>query len=174
MSDYFAKIYVDIAEATAASRDALTNAMEPLGDAEDYLNTGKAGNVKTIVDVQTQSSGGGNFTETSISEIAFEVANLVPANSTWTQMQDLSNANTPYNAIVTSLNNFVINNVLGAETSKTGSGGAYQSTLQDFLDIDCADYWDTDPSAGAGAPKSWIELMQSNGFDVVDTYPDGN
>ena len=50
------------------------------------------------------------------------------------------------------------------------SGGTYGATLQAFLDDDCT--WDNDPSAGAGAPTSWIDLMIAAGFDVVDTNPD--
>lgn len=150
MADNFETFYVKIAEATAASRDSLTASPAFLGDSS-------GGNVETIVDVTTIS-----FTEENISEVQFEVDNLNAANSTWTQMLDLATANSPYNPIVTSLNNFVINNVLGIDN--------YSTTLQAFIDDDCN--WDSDPSAGAGAPTSWIQLMQAAGFDVVDTHPD--
>jgi len=171
MSQYFEQVYVKIAEATAASRDALTATVTPLGDTNNYGDTGDglAGNVKTVVDVQTQGEAG-EFIETSISETQFEIDNLVAANSTWTQMQDLTTSNTPYNAIVTSLNNFVTANVLGKASAGAAVGGLYQETLQLFLDLDCN--WDSDPSAGAGAPTAWIELMQAAGFDVVDTEVD--
>lgn len=168
MAINFQAIYVEIAEATAASRDALTSAVEPISDTNSYLSTGKDGNVKTIVDVTIAPN---TFLEDTISEVQFEVDTLAPANSTWTEMQDLSLSNTPYNAIVTALNNFVINNVLGEATDNaTSIDSLYQTTLQDFMDIDCD--WDEDPSAGAGAPTAWIELMQSNGYNVVDTHPD--
>jgi len=167
----FQTFYVKIAEATAASRDALTEAVEPLGDTDGYLSTSLDGNVKTIVDITSDPAG--SFDESTISEIQFEIDTLVPANSTWTQVGDLSTANSPYNAIVTALNNFVIANVLGESTSNSSSiGGVYQTTLQGFLDIDCD--WDSDPSAGAGAPTSWINLMVSSGYSVVDTHPDGS
>lgn len=169
MSQYFEQVYVKIAEATAASRDALTSTVTPLGDSTDYDGTGLNGNVRTIVDIQSAGEAG-DFTETSISETQFEVDNLVPANSTWTQMQDLATSNTPYNAIVTSLNNFVVSNVLGQTSAGAAVGGVYQVTLQLFLDLDCN--WDSDPSAGAGAPTAWINLMQAVGFDVVDTHID--
>ena len=151
----FQTFYVKIAEATAASRDALTNAVEPLSDTADYLSTGLTGNVKTVVDVV--SDPGGSFDEAAISEVQFEVDTLVPANSTWTQMQDLSLSNTPYNAIVTALNNFVTDNVLGV--------AGYSSTLQDFIDNDCV--WS---DASVGAPASWIDLCNANGFTLTDTY----
>ena len=104
MSQFFQEVYVQIAEATAASRELLDAAVKPLSDTTDYDGTGLDGNVRVVVDVQAAGSAN-DFTETSISETQFEVDNLVPANSTCTQMQDLSISNTPYNAIVTSLNN---------------------------------------------------------------------
>lgn len=163
----FQDIYVRMAEATAASRDALTGAIAPLSDTSDYNSSGLAGNVKTVVDTVTT----GSWTETTISGVQFELDNLSPANSAWTQMQDLSTSDSVYTGLVTSINNHVINYVLGKVTDNAESiGGVYQSTLQGFLDIDCQ--WDSDPSAGAGAPTSWIELMVASGFDVVDTYVD--
>jgi len=169
MADYFEKTYVQIAEATAASRDALSESIEPLGDTSNYITTGLSGNVKTVVDVQTDGEAG-SFTESTISEIQFEVDTLVPANSTWTQVSDLASGNSQYNAIVSALNNFVINNVLGKASAGAFNGSTYQTTLQLFLDLDCN--WDSDPSAGAGAPTSWIALMVASGFSVVDTNPD--
>ncbi len=168
-SQYFEEVYVKIAEATANSRDALTGAVEPLSDTANYNSTGLAGNVKTVVDIQTNSATDG-FTETTISETQFEIDNLIPANSTWTQMQDLAQSNTPYNAIVTALNNFVVANVLSKASLGAYNGSTYQTTLQLFLDLDCN--WDSDPSAGAGSPTAWINLMQAAGFDVIDTHPD--
>ena len=63
---------------------------------------------------------------------------------------------------VVAINDFVINNVLGV--------APYSTDLQTFIDDNCV--WDLDPSANAGAPTAWIELMQSAGYDVVDTNPD--
>jgi len=161
----FSETYVKIAEATAASRDALTNAVEPLSDTANYLSTGLAGNVKVVVDVQT--SGTWDEVSAQISPTQFEVDNLIPANSAWTQVNDLSLSNSAYLGLVTSINNYVVSYVLGSDKA---SGGTYGATLQIFLDTDCT--WDADPSAGAGAPTAWIELMQAAGFSVVDTHPD--
>ncbi len=165
----FQETYVKIAEATAASRDALTGTVTPLGDSSDYNGAGLDSNVKTIVDIV--SDPGGSFTEEAISEIQFEIDTLIPANSSWTQMRDLALSNSPYNAVVSALNDFVTTNVLGVATDNaTSIDNLYQTTLQGFLDIDCV--WDNDPSAGAGAPTTWINLMVANGYSVVDTNVD--
>jgi len=149
----FGQTYVKIAEATAASRDALDGTVAPLGDTADYSG-GLAGNIKTIVDVITS----GSWTETGISGVQFEIDTLIPANSTWKQIQDLSTSNSPYNSLVVALNNFVINYVLG-ETK--GTVETYSSTLADFIANDCV--W-TDPSVGA--PTSWLNLSAAAGFTV--------
>lgn len=162
----FQETYVKIAEATASSRDLLTDSVEPMSDTADYNSTGLSGNVKTVVDVQT-SGEAGDFDESTISEITFELQVLSPANSAWGQVRDVSTSNAPYLGLVTAINDYVVNFVLGeATTNPTSIGGVYQSTLQGFLDIDCV--WDSEPSA-AGAPTSWITLMQAAGYDVVDT-----
>ena len=161
----FQEIYVKIAEATAASRDALDATVAPLGDTSDYDGSGSDGNIRVIVDTVTEA--GTTWTETGISPVQFEISTLIPANSTWTQMQDLATSNSPYNSVVTALNNFVITYVLGATTDNSGSGGTYQSTLQGFIDNDCK--W-TDPSVGC--PASWISLSVANGFSVVDSITD--
>lgn len=149
-----------MAEATAASRDALTAAVEPMSDTDDYNGTTLSGNVKTVVDVQTKPLDG-SFAE-NISETTFELQTLSATNSSWSQIRDVAVSNAPYLGLVTALNNFVINNVLGVSP--------YSSDLQTFIDVNCV--WDSDPSANAGAPTAWIELMQAAGYDVVDTNPD--
>ena len=158
----FSETYVQIAEATAASRDALTVAVEPMSDTSNYNSTALSGNVKTIVDIQTKSLPGSWDEDATISETTFELQNLSAANSAWSQIKDVSISNAPYLGLVTAINNFVVNNVLGVD--------GYESDLQTFIDSDCT--WDSDPSSGAGAPTSWITLMQAAGFDVVDTHPD--
>ena len=156
----FQETYVKIAEATAASRDALDGTVAPLGDTTDYDALGSDGNVRVVVDTVTD-----DFTEPTISGVQFEIDNLIPANSTWTQMRDLSLSNTPYNGLVVALNDFVTNYVLGEVTTNPSSvDGLYQTTLQGFIDIDCS--W-SDPSIGA--PLSWVELSAGAGFDVEDT-----
>ena len=157
----FQVTYVKIAEATAASRDALTAAVPPMSDTDDYNGTTLDGNVKTVVDVQTKPLDG-SFTETNISETQFELDTLAPANRSWGQVRDVAVSSAPYLGLVIAINDFVTVNVLGVD--------GYSDNLQDFLDNDCI--WDSDPSANAGAPTSWIILMQSAGYPVVDTNPD--
>jgi hypothetical protein len=157
----FQLTYVKIAEATAASKDALNASVTPLSDTSDYDGNGSDGNIRVIVD--TVSGPGITWDEINISPMQFELDNITPINSTFKQIQDLSFSNTPYNPIVNSLNNFVINNVLGRATENpTSIGGLYQTTLQNFIDIDCV--W-SDPSIGA--PASWIELSSASGFDII-------
>ena len=160
MASPFQETYVKIAEATASSRDALSAAVEPMSDTADYNDTGRSGNVKVVVDVQAKPAAG-SFTE-DISEATFETQVLPPANSSWSQVRDVTISNAAYLGLVTALNNFVVDYVLGVD--------GYSDNLQDFIDNDCI--WDSDPSANAGAPTSWIELMQAAGYDVVDTNPD--
>jgi len=162
---FFQDFYVKIAEATAASRDALDSAVGPLGDTADYNGTGLSGNIKTIVDTQTTGETGGFEDNNSlISEVQFEIANLIAANSTWTQVRDLATSGSAYAGLVVSLNNYVINNVLGKDTDDSSAvpSGTFSTTLQGFLDNDCD--W-SDASTG-GVPASWITLMNNSGFDV--------
>ena len=150
----FQLTYVKIAEATAASRDALDATVDPLGDALDYSGTGLAGNIRVIVDTVTN-----DFDEDTIEGVQFEIDNLIPANSTWKQMDDLSTSNSPYNGLVVALNNFVTRYVLGATSTAGSEDGAYASTLANFIANDCV--W-SDPSVGA--PQSWIDLSTLAGF----------
>jgi len=152
----FQEIYVKIAEATAASRDALDATVAPLGDTTDYDNAGSDGNIRVIVDTVTD-----DFDEADIKGVQFEIDNLIPANSTWTQMQDLAVSNTPYNSLVTALNNFVTNFVLEKTSNSGTDNGKYQATLQLFIENDCV--W-SDPSVGA--PQSWLDLSDAAGFTV--------
>jgi hypothetical protein len=157
----FQETYVKIAEATAASRDALNDAVTPLGDSTSYDGLGSDGNVKVIVDVQS-SGETGDFNESTISEIQFEIDTLVPANSTWTQVRDIATSDSAYTVLVTALNNYVINNVLGEVSDSGTDSGSYQATLQLFIENDCV--W-SDPSLGS--PASWLSLSTSAGFTVL-------
>ena len=155
----FSEVYVKIAEATAASRVALISSVEPMSDTSNYLSTGLDGVLRVVVDTTVDTSW---TDDPTISGTLFELANLVTANSAASGITDTAITDEPFLGIVTSINTFVVDNVLGVD--------GYSATLQAFIDDDCT--WDSDPSAGAGAPTSWIELMIIAGFDVVDTNVD--
>ncbi len=150
------KFYVLIAEATASSKDTFTNAVEPLSETDDYLSTGLSGNIQTIIDIQVDTG----FIEDSIDEILFVLTTLNPAINTYTIINDSANRDPQYNAVVVSLNNYIINNVLGVESVSGTDDGKYQPTLQLFIENDCV--W-TDPG---GSPQSWLDLSTKYGFTV--------
>jgi len=150
----FQEIYVKIAEATSDSRDALDKSLEPLSDSEDYLGTGLEGNIEVIRNLRYGTS----FEEENISEVVFVVANLNPAIATYSSLNNKI-TNAYCGPVVTSLNNYVINRVLGEESEAGTDDGKYQSTLQLFIENDCV--W-----TEGSAPQTWLDLCTHFGFTV--------
>lgn len=151
----FQQIYVAVAEAIATSRDALSSAVEPMDDTDNYNGTFLSGNIRTIADIQHDIG----FIEENISEISFVLRTLRPAIKSFSQISTVS-SDSFYLGCVTALNNFVEDNVLGVETENSNSvEGKYQETLQLFIEIDCS--W-----TEGSAPQTWLDLCTAAGFTV--------
>lgn len=143
----FDTYYVKIAEAVAFSIRALEASADSLGESTDYDTSSAAadeGVLKVIVDVQVD-----DFDE-EISEVAFEVATLAPANNTFGAITVMATSTTPYAPICKALNDFVIRTVLAATS---------QADLATFIDEAVWTY--------ASAPAEWLTLCESFGYTVV-------